>query len=53
MKITAIETIRLEEFPNLLWVHVGTDEGLTGLGETFYGPGAAEAHIHDRNIKMR
>jgi galactonate dehydratase len=47
MRITTIETIRLEEFPNLLWVHVGTDEGLNGLGETFYGPGAAEAHIHD------
>jgi len=47
MRITTIETIRLEEFPNLLWVHVGTDQGLTGLGETFYGPGAAEAHIHD------
>lgn len=47
MKITAIETIRVEEFPNLLWVHVHTDEGLIGLGETFYGPGAAETHIHD------
>jgi len=46
MKVTAIETIRLEEFPNLLWVHVETDEGLVGLGETFYGPTAAEAHIH-------
>jgi len=47
MKVTAIETIRLEEFPNLLWVHIHTDEGLTGLGETFYGPGSAEAHIHE------
>ncbi|MEM7537825.1 MAG: mandelate racemase/muconate lactonizing enzyme family protein, partial [Chloroflexota bacterium] len=47
MKVTAIETIRVEEFPNLLWVHVHTDEGLIGLGETFYGPGAAEAHIHE------
>ena len=36
MKVTAIETIRLEEFPNLLWVEVETDEGLVGLGETFY-----------------
>ena len=53
MKITAIETIRLEEFSNLPWVHIGTDEGLTGSGEPFYGPGAAEAHIHHRNIKMR
>jgi galactonate dehydratase len=47
MKINAIETIRIEEFPNLLWVHVHTDEGLIGLGETFFGPGAAEAHIHE------
>lgn len=47
MKVTAIETIRLDEFPNLLWVHIHTDEGLVGLGETFYGPGAAEAHIHE------
>jgi L-alanine-DL-glutamate epimerase-like enolase superfamily enzyme len=47
MKVTAIETIRIDEFPNLLWVHLHTDEGLVGLGETFYGPGAVEAHIHD------
>ena len=46
MKITAIETIRLDEFPNILWVHVHTDEGLIGLGEIFYGVAAAEAHIH-------
>jgi galactonate dehydratase len=47
MKITAIETIRIAEFPNLLWVHIHTDEGQIGLGETFYGPSAAEAHIHE------
>lgn len=46
MKVTAIETIRIEEFPNLLWVQVHTDEGLVGLGETFYGPDSAEGHIH-------
>jgi galactonate dehydratase len=46
VKVTAIETIRLEEFPNLLWVHVETDEGLVGLGETFYGAASAEAHVH-------
>jgi L-alanine-DL-glutamate epimerase-like enolase superfamily enzyme len=46
MKITAIETICLDEFPNLLWVHVHTDEGLVGLGEIFYGTASAEAHIH-------
>lgn len=46
MKITAIETTRLREHPNLLWVEVLTDEGLVGLGETFRGPEAVEAHIH-------
>ena len=46
MKITAFETIRLWEFPNLLWVHVHTDEGLVGLGETFFGSRAVEAQIH-------
>ena len=46
MKVTALETIRIAEFPNLLWVHVHTDEGLIGLGETFYGATSAEAHIH-------
>src|SRR5690606_3920429 len=47
MKITAIRTFRLAEFANVLWVHVETDAGITGLGETFYGAGSVEAHIHD------
>ena len=47
MKITAIETLRTEEFANVLWVRVHTDSGIIGLGETFYGAGAVEAHIHD------
>lgn len=46
-KVSTIETIRIEEFPNLLWVRVIADDGTDGLGETFYGPGAAESHIHD------
>ena len=47
MKIIALETLRLDEFFNLLWVRVHTDIGLVGLGETFYGAGAVEAHIHE------
>ncbi len=47
MKITALETLRTDEFSNILWVRVHTDAGLIGLGETFYGAGAVEAHIHD------
>ncbi|MBV8566740.1 MAG: mandelate racemase/muconate lactonizing enzyme family protein, partial [Methylobacteriaceae bacterium] len=47
MKITALETIRLDGFPNLLWVRVHTDEGLIGLGETFLLPKAVEAYVHE------
>ena len=47
MKITALETIRIAERPNLIWVQVETDEGITGLGETFFGAETVEAHIHE------
>jgi galactonate dehydratase len=45
MKIERIETIRHEDFPNLLFVLVHAD-GLTGLGETYYHAEAVEAYIH-------
>jgi galactonate dehydratase len=47
MKITQLETVRLGEFPNILWVRIHTDEGLTGLGETFMGAQAVEAYLHE------
>ncbi len=47
MKITAIETLRTAEFANVIWVRIHTGAGIIGLGETFYGAGAVEAHIHD------
>jgi galactonate dehydratase len=47
MKITALETIRLAEFANLLWLKVHTSEGLTGLGETFFYPATVEAYVHE------
>lgn len=47
MKVTSLETLRLDEFPNLLWVLVHTDAGVTGIGETFYGARAVEAHVHE------
>ncbi|MEH6405401.1 MAG: mandelate racemase/muconate lactonizing enzyme family protein [Sneathiella sp.] len=47
MKITKLETVRIEERPNLLWVLVHTDEGITGLGETFFGAKTVEAHVHE------
>jgi galactonate dehydratase len=47
LKITAVETVTLGEFPNILWVQVHTDEGLVGLGETFYAVAPVAAHIHE------
>lgn len=47
MKITAVETVRIAERPNLLWVQVHTDEGLVGLGETFFGAATVEAYVHE------
>lgn len=47
MRITAIETIRLPEFGNVLWVLVHTSEGLSGLGETYFGARAVEAYVHE------
>lgn len=63
MKITKIETIWFDRLPaklwyatnplstqalpDNLWVRIHTDEGLTGLGETYYLPRAVSAIIHD------
>ena len=46
-RITAIETLRLDEFPNICWVEVHTDAGLVGLGESFFGSRAIEAAMHE------
>src|SRR6202000_274520 len=47
MKVTGIRTIRLPEHPQMLWLQVLTDEGITGLGETCLGPATVEAHLHE------
>lgn len=47
MKIVEIETIRIEEHSNICWVLVKTDEGVIGLGETWFGAEAVEAYIHE------
>ena len=47
MKITRLETIWIDEQPNTMWLRIHTDEGLIGLGETFYVPRAVSAVIHD------
>jgi galactonate dehydratase len=47
MQITKFETIRIAEFPQLVWLQVHTDAGVTGLGETFMNAGSVEAYIHE------
>ena len=47
MKITALETIQVSEFSNLLWVHLHTDTGIVGLGETFRNSDAVVTYLHE------
>jgi galactonate dehydratase len=46
VKITAIETIELGEFPYLFWLRVHTDAGFIGTGETFWAPAPVAAYVH-------
>ena len=47
MIISEIETIRVGQFPDLLFVQIHTNTGLIGLGETWYGASTVESAIHD------
>jgi galactonate dehydratase len=47
VKITALETIRIDELANLVWLRVHTDQGLVGLGETYFMAKTVEAYIHE------
>ena len=47
MQVVQVDTLRLGEFPNILFVLVHTDEGPVGLGETFFGARAVEAYVHE------
>ena len=47
MRITAIDTVQVGEWPHLLWVRIHTDAGLTGLGETSFHAEAVAGYIHE------
>ena len=47
MHITHIESIRVGEYPDIIWVQVYTDTGIVGLGETWYAATTVEEAIHD------
>ena len=46
MRITALETVQLPAYGNILWVRLHTDAGTVGLGETFRGAHAVAAFLH-------
>jgi len=46
-KIVKIETVRSALQPNVTHILVTDSDGITGLGETFYGATSVEAHLHD------
>lgn len=45
--VAELRTVRWAAQPNLLWVQVRTSEGIVGLGETYYLPGAVESVLHE------
>ncbi len=47
MKIIKLETVQIEEFPNLCFVLIHTDEDLVGLGETYFHSSAVADWIHE------
>jgi galactonate dehydratase len=46
VRVTALETLRLDEYPHLCYLRLHTDAGLVGLGETYYGSSAVAEHLH-------
>ena len=48
MKIQRIETLRPAARPSLIWVRVHTEDGLVGLGESWFGTDAIDADVHGR-----
>ena len=47
-RIQFLRTLRIRERPNLVWVEIGTDDGLVGLGESFRGAETVEAALHEQ-----
>ena len=46
MKITSVETIQLTDLPYLVFVRIGTDEGITGTSDTYYTADGVRGFVH-------
>jgi len=51
-QIRTVRSIRLPDRANLIWVEIETEDGLTGLGETFRAPVAVEGALHDLLVPL-
>jgi galactonate dehydratase len=47
VRVIAVETIRPQIQPNLLFLRLHTDDGRIGLGEAFFGARTVEAYLHE------
>jgi galactonate dehydratase len=47
VKVSRVSTVQADWLPNLTWVLVETDDGLVGLGETFFSAETVSAYIHE------
>jgi L-alanine-DL-glutamate epimerase-like enolase superfamily enzyme len=47
VKITALETVNVDAYPQITFVLVHTDEGLVGLGDTFVGSTSVQTYVHE------
>ena len=51
MKINKIETIWFKDKPKLVFLRIHTDDGISGIGETYEMPAAFESYIHSEGAK--
>lgn len=51
-RVIAITTVRSALQANVLWVQLETEDGLTGLGETFYGASVVDSYVHDHAAQI-
>ncbi len=47
MRIVGIETVRNPQWANFLWLRLETDDGVSGLGETFRHATPIARYVHD------
>jgi galactonate dehydratase len=45
-RVASVETLRWAARPAALWVRITDEDGVAGVGETFYEAGAVEAVVH-------